>query len=71
MPSYDYECDACQVTFEIQHPMEETMDYFGCLNEEDGCPGILKRVFTAPAVSFKGQGWGKVYRVHKGKQIDG
>lgn len=67
MPSYDYRCDECFLTFEIQHPIAETMDYNHCLTQEDGCTGLLHRMYTAPALSFKGQGWGKVYRTWKSK----
>lgn len=65
--SYDYSCDNCQSVFEFQHSMEDTMDYTHCPNEDSGCVGYLHKVFTPTAVSFKGQGWGKVYRTHKPK----
>lgn len=53
MPVYDYKCEcgekAC-VTFSIK--VEERRQVCKCGKE-------MKPVFTAPAVTFKGSGWGK------------
>lgn len=65
MPKYDYRCDTCETVLEFEHPMAETFDWTPCLL--DGCGGFLHKVFSPAAVSFKGQGWGKVYRNHKSK----
>lgn len=71
MPSYDYSCNYCNVTIEIKHSMEETAEWSHCPrceeNDDPDHKGYLHRVFTPAAVSFKGQGWGKVYRTYKPK----
>lgn len=76
MPSYDYSCDKCHEIFELEHSMQETFDYTVCGNRQDlgngdftECEGYLHKVFRPAATHFKGQGWGKVYRIHKGKDI--
>ena len=78
MPKYDYKCDECEAIIEVTHPMEETRDYYRCADvvlELDGtetlCEGYLHKMFTPTPGHFKGGGWGKIYGVHKGKQIDG
>lgn len=52
MPLYEYECTACHKhTEKIQKfsdPEITTCPY---------CAGALKRVISAPAISFKGGGW--------------
>jgi putative FmdB family regulatory protein len=52
MPLYEYECTAC-------HKHTEKIQKFSDA-EITACPycgGKLKRVITAPAISFKGGGW--------------
>jgi putative FmdB family regulatory protein len=52
MPLYEYECTAC-------HKRTEKIQKFSD-PEITACPhcgGILKRVLSAPAISFKGGGW--------------
>lgn len=71
MPRYDYKCDECQIIFEIDHPMEDTMDFTPCWNSiDEGCEGYLHKMFRPTAISFKGSGWGKVYGTYKPKKID-
>lgn len=65
MPKYDYKCQLCSLVFELEHEMAETMSEEPCLVET--CTGLLRKVFSATPGHFKGQGWGKTYRVHKGK----
>lgn len=65
IPAYDYKCDNCNVVFEFEHPMSETMDYEYCPSEL--CSGYLHKVFRPAAVTFKGSGWGKVYGTYKPK----
>jgi putative FmdB family regulatory protein len=52
MPLYEYECTAC-------HKRTEKIQKFSD-PEITACPkcgGILERVLSAPAISFKGGGW--------------
>lgn len=67
MPKYDYKCDECLLTFELEHAMEDTMELYPCVNEDTGCKGYLHKVFKPAATHFKGSGWGKVYRTYKPK----
>jgi putative FmdB family regulatory protein len=65
MPKYDYKCDGCNQVGEYEHPMAETMELHICgLCEE----GLLHKVFQPQATHFKGQGWGKTYRIHPGSK---
>lgn len=53
MPAYDFYCDACGTTFEKNlHFGERTSDLV--------CPRghtQVRRLFSAPAIHFKGSGW--------------
>jgi len=52
MPLYEYECTAC-------HKRTEKIQKFSD-PEITACPkcgGVLERVISAPAISFKGGGW--------------
>ena len=52
MPLYEYECDSCGLRFEMirrfSDPPVET-----CKN----CGGPVHKLFSAPAIRFKGTGW--------------
>lgn len=52
MPVYQYKCRSCgreiETTYSI-HNVPKTMECF--------CGGKLHRVYTAPGVIFKGDGW--------------
>ncbi len=52
MPLYEYECTAC-------HRHTEKIQKFSDpeITTCPHCGGLLKRVITAPAISFKGGGW--------------
>ncbi|WP_263382525.1 FmdB family zinc ribbon protein [Granulicella arctica] len=52
MPLYEYECTAC-------HKHTEKIQKFSDpeITTCPHCSGTLKRVITAPAISFKGGGW--------------
>ncbi len=54
MPTYDYQCEKCGTVFEISHGFDEKPRKT-CLAE--GCDGRLRRVFSPPAIIFKGSGW--------------
>ncbi len=56
MPTYDYRCDTCEKTFEVfQSFSEEPLT--DCPDEE--CEGLVKKIFSAPGISFKGSGFYK------------
>ena len=60
MPTYEYTCRACGHTFDIVQPMsDETLTI--CPE----CGGVLRKVFGAPAISFKGSGF---YATDHGKK---
>jgi len=67
MPKYDYRCSDCLVIFEMEHSMEDTMEWFDCPGGQEMCGGFLHKVFRPAATHFKGQDWGKVYRTWKSK----
>jgi putative FmdB family regulatory protein len=60
MPTYEYTCRDCGHTFEIvQSMLDETLTM--CPE----CGGSLRKVFAAPAISFKGSGF---YATDHGKK---
>ena len=52
MPRYDYECNDCLKRVEIEHNFDDVRS-----RDCEGCGGMLFKVFTAPAVHFKGTGF--------------
>jgi len=52
MPTYEYICKSCGHLFEIVQSMRDDP-----LTECPQCGGELRKVFTAPAISFKGSGF--------------
>ena len=52
MPLYEYECDACGHRFEViqkfSDPRVETCPK---------CGGPVQKLFSSPAIQFKGSGW--------------
>jgi putative FmdB family regulatory protein len=52
MPTYEYVCKSCGHLFEIVQSMKDDP-----LTECPQCGGELRKVFTAPAISFKGSGF--------------
>jgi putative FmdB family regulatory protein len=53
MPTYDFICDSCGdiVTQSFAYDVEPKINCGHC-----ACP--MRKVFSAPAVHFKGEGWG-------------
>jgi putative FmdB family regulatory protein len=54
MPIYEYICKKCDLVIEKSMPMDS--------NAEVRCPEDntkMKRVFSTPAVRYKGEGWAK------------
>ena len=56
MPTYDYRCDACENVFEVFQSFSE--DPLSTCPEEN-CGGAVKKIFSAPGLSFKGSGFYK------------
>ncbi|MEG3586965.1 MAG: FmdB family zinc ribbon protein [Actinomycetota bacterium] len=56
MPTYDYRCDTCENTFEIFQSFSED-PLTSCPSEQ--CSGSVKKIFSAPGISFKGSGFYK------------
>ena len=56
MPTYDYRCDACENVFEVFQSFSE--DPLSKCPEEN-CGGVVKKIFSAPGIAFKGSGFYK------------
>ena len=52
MPIYEFTCKACNNTLEVRH---RTLNGVAC--PADGCDGELRRVWHAPDVQFKADGF--------------
>lgn len=50
---YDYKCDNCNHVQEENHPMSGPKEKIVC----EKCGGSMKKMISAPAVVFKGEGW--------------
>lgn len=54
MPTYDFKCEQCQNTFELNLSFDnKDMQY--C----EDCEKPLVRIYAAVPAHFKGTGWGK------------
>lgn len=52
MPLYEYQCEACAHRFEVIQKFSDA--------HIDTCPkcgGSVKKLFSSPAIQFKGSGW--------------
>jgi len=56
VPTYDYRCETCENTFEIFQSFSED-PLTSCPSEH--CEGSVKKIFSAPGISFKGSGFYK------------
>lgn len=54
MPTYNFKCELCKATVSVTNPINEEVKTPKCLS----CLIEMARVFSEPAVSFKGSGWG-------------
>ena len=54
MPIYEYKCEKCGERFEKQQSYGDPAPAHCPSN---GCRGKIMRVFSAPAIMFKGKGW--------------
>ena len=63
MPTYEYRCRDCGHSFDIVQKMSDDP-----LTHCPECGGSLRKVFTAPAISFKGSGFYATDHGSKGKK---
>lgn len=52
MPLYEYQCESCGHRFEKIQKFSDPL--------EENCPtcgGTVKKLFSSPAIQFKGSGW--------------
>jgi putative FmdB family regulatory protein len=54
MPIYEYECLKCGHRFEVQQSFSDA-PIKTC--NKDGCSGKVRKVFSPPAIIFKGSGF--------------
>lgn len=54
MPLYEYQCSQCEERVEIIQKISDP-PYAHCPK----CGGEMKKLFSAPAIQFKGSGWYK------------
>jgi len=66
MPTYEYRCRNCGHSFDIIQKMSDAS-----LTHCPECGGELRKVFTAPAISFKGSGFYATDHGSKGKKPGG
>lgn len=52
MPKYDYRCMFCKANLELTHGFDDAGVKF-----HENCGGMLKKIFTATPVTFKGSGF--------------
>ena len=65
MPIYEYECRSCGKRTELLQRMADPP-----LATCPDCGGEVKKLFSAPAVQFKGSGWYVTDYAGKGKSPD-
>ena len=53
MPIYEYECEICACRFELKRRFDEDEGSPCCPH----CQGKVRRLFSAPAIVFKGSGF--------------
>ena len=63
MPTYEYRCRDCGHSFDIVQKMSDDP-----LTHCPECGGALRKVFTAPSISFKGSGFYATDHGSKGKK---
>jgi putative FmdB family regulatory protein len=54
MPVYEYKCEKCGTRFEVEAGVGEAR---ATRCPSNGCRGKVERVFSLPAIMFKGKGW--------------
>lgn len=51
MPRYEYECMECRIKYEVEQSMDKVSTPLCCTQP-------MRKVYSAPGLSFKGTGWG-------------
>ena len=62
MPTYEYECKECGHRFEAHHSASELLDH--C----ERCAGPVRKLFSPPAIIFKGSGFYTTDYARKGEK---
>lgn len=52
MPTYDYQCQKCGQTFEVRQAFSDAP-----MTKCESCSGKVKKLFSPPAIIFKGSGF--------------
>ena len=52
MPKYEYACKSCDEHIEVVQTFADA-----ALSECPACGGVLRKVFSAPSIAFKGSGF--------------
>jgi putative FmdB family regulatory protein len=52
MPLYEYQCDSCGHRFEVIQKFSDP-----AIETCPSCGGPVKKLFSSPAIQFKGSGW--------------
>jgi putative FmdB family regulatory protein len=52
MPLYEYECDTCGHRFEVIQKFSDAP-----ITVCPKCQGAVRKLFSSPAIQFKGSGW--------------
>ena len=69
MPLYEYECRRTGLRFEtIQKFSDAPLTKCPECDEHPECPGEVRRLLSAPAIQFKGEGWYVTDYARKGKE---
>jgi putative FmdB family regulatory protein len=61
MPEYRYRCNDCELLFDVEKDMEGNHDAAPCLDCDQPC----ERVWTTPAVVFRGAGFSLTTRTEE------
>ena len=64
MPTYDYECKECGHRFEAYHSASELLE------QCERCQGKVRKLFSPPAIIFKGSGFYTTDYARKGEKKD-
>ena len=54
MPTFEFKCETCDVITEHFIPAADIDSSLAC----DKCGNVMTRMYTPPAIHFKGGGWG-------------
>jgi len=66
MPLYEYQCNVCGERTELIQKLSDP-PYSHCAK----CGGEMKKLFSAPAIQFKGSGWYKTDYASKPAKSEG